>query len=80
MNRILQYLGLKEPPRDTTLIEETHGLRVAMETVAQRLGEVAEGIREANERLDPSGIPWEDMSRGGATRSARRRGLGGDRR
>lgn len=68
MERLLHYFGLREPPPDRSLAEETRGLRIAMETVADRLGDVAESIREANKPVDPSGIPWEDMARGRPSR------------
>lgn len=70
MNRLLVWLGLRDPHRvderaaHDSLLEETRGLRVAMERVGDELREVAVSIREANQRSEASNIPWEDMTRG----------------
>lgn len=70
MNRLLEWVGLRERERvrnateKDTLVEETRGLRVAMDRVASELSAVAEAIRETKEHAGPSNIPWEDMARG----------------
>ena len=80
MNRVLTWLGLRDPNKHEdraqheSLVQETRGLKMAMERVGDELNEVAASIREANNRAEASNIPWEDMTRGRDSRGRFTRG------